>query len=363
VSTTRLARLVLGAMIFVLAGAGIATAQTAPGSSSTVAQTTPQKKDPPKKPWITVHLTPQWKYMLGTSDLPRPNTICSGGSCGATGNYLYAQGQTRLGYGFNASLGGALTLNYSHYYVDQTIGRVTNAANEYVYQVFNDDRYDQVDLIYPVAGVALDLGYRQRVRQCCGNLAGQANKNQWHEYYFQATDRFLGPKSKYFGKLIGITIKPAWIPHDNQLVCGNLPAKTYDAMGCASGNAYFSNPACTLKPASLCFLPQNGAFPNSGDKWHVLGLFNITYPVGGPKSPFAVYGQYFNDYDYFLNAPGMFLYNRVDFGWIYHLGTFMTLSMTDTNLCQHKTGFPFVYPNTVNRNRLDLSADIALPVY
>jgi hypothetical protein len=367
VSTTRLARLFVGAIIFVLAGSGIASAQTAPASGTTVAQTTtpPKKKDPPRPPWLILHVIPQWKYMLGTSDLPRPNSVCSGGTCGQAGNYIYEQGQTRLGYGAVLNLGRGVSFNYTHSYVDQTIGRVTNVHNEFVYQQWNDDRVDDANLAYAIPNIATSvaIGWHSRIRQCCGNGAGEEDKNEWESYYFRITGRLLGPTSRYFGKLIGLTGQADWIPHDNQTVCSNLPASTYKNMGCASGNAYFSSPYCTKKPSSLCFLPQNGAIPNAGNLVHGTGTFNITYPVGGPESPFAVFGTYFNDWDYYLNSPIPYLYNREDFGFIWKYKSWVTITAADSNLYQHiGASFPYVFPNVVNRNRLDLSVDLSYPV-
>jgi hypothetical protein len=350
VTNLRLVRIVIGAMILALTGVGIASAQTTTTSTMNV-----PKKDPPKKPWLIIHVTPQWKYMLGQSDLPRPDSVCSkfgtpltGGTCGQAGSYEYADGQTRLGYGANINLGTGLSLNYTHSYIDQTIGRVTTVTNAYTYQAFNDDRVDDGNLAYAIPhfyGISVAFGYHQRVRMCCGNKPGSANKNWYESWYGRLTDR-VGPNSKYFGRLVGLTAQADWIPHDNNY----------------TGAAYFASPYCTLSAAE-CLLPQNGAIANGGDKLKWTGTFNITYPLLNPKSPFALYGQYFNDWDYYYNSPIMYLYNNVQIGFIYHYNSIMTIQADDTNLYQHHEGYPYVFPNTINRDRLDLSVDFAAPFF
>jgi hypothetical protein len=109
-------------------GIGIASAQTVPAtahSSTTVAQA-PAKKDPPKKPFIVLHLTPMATYNVGGADAPRPTYDCALGTCGPSGNYEFAGPATNLGYGANINVAPKLSLNYVHSYVNQNIGTVTN---------------------------------------------------------------------------------------------------------------------------------------------------------------------------------------------------------------------------------------------
>jgi hypothetical protein len=329
-----LVRLLAGSVMFVLAGVGIASAQTTTAStnSSTVAQAPAPKKDPPKHPIAIVHITPQWTFMLGSSDLPRPDNVCGGGTCGQAGNFAYAQGQTRLGYGVNFILTPKVTLNYVHNYINQTLGRVTTATGAYSYQVFNDDRVDDINLAFPISGVGIAVGYHQRVRMCCGNAGGAANGNIENWWYAQATKRFIG-NSKYFGPLIGITANASYIPH----------------------------PACSPTAGSNGCKPALGLDGGNKIKW--TGAFNVTYPVGGRNSSFGLFGTYTNSWDYFWNQPGFFLYNEADYGFIKKFGANETLFVMNSNLYQHPQGFPFVAPNTINRDKLLISMHFALPVY
>jgi hypothetical protein len=349
VSNQHLVRLLAGSVLLALAGVGIASAQTTSSSastttfkSSTVAQATapPKKQDPPL---ITLHLTPQWTWMLGTSDLPRPNFVCSspktkltGGTCGQAGAYAYANGQTRIGYGANIYLTPKVTLNYVHSYINQTLGRVTTGtgpATAYEYQVFNDDRVDDGSLAFPIGSIPVAFGYHQRIRMCCGNTPGIGNGNVENWWYAQLSPRF-GPKSKYFGGLVGITTNAAYIPHP---VCGD------GAQSCSLANAIKTG--------------QDG-----GNKWKWTGTFNLTYPVGGKDSPFALYGTYLNDWDYYWNSPIFYLYNRIDYGFIYHYQKYATLTVADSNLYQHRSvGYPYDFPNTINRDKLTVVMDFALP--
>ena len=185
-------------------GTGIASAQTAPAAtqnSTTVAQA-PAKKDPPKKPFIILHLTPMATYNVGGADLPRPSNVCALGTCGPNGNYEFANPATNLGYGANINVAPRLSLDYVHSYVNQNIGTVTNYKGATTYQQFNNDRTDDASIHYALGTVALAAGWHERVRQCCGNPAKQSDAGQtaYHYWYLQGTEGF-GPGSKYFGKM------------------------------------------------------------------------------------------------------------------------------------------------------------------
>jgi len=326
------------------ATSGTSTSETPTGS--TVAQAPAKKKDPPKKPFITLHLTPMATYNVGGADLPRPTYECSGGTCGPNGNYEFADPATNLGYGANINLAPRWTLNYVHSYVNQNIGTVTNYKGVTTYQQFNNDRTDDANLGYLLGHVALAAGWHERVRQCCGNPPKQSDAGQtaYHYWYIQGTEGF-GPGSKYFGKMFSLTLQGAYEPH--------VPSAPY-----------YANPAClAYATAAECKTPPY-EIPGEGNKFH--GLYNVHFatPIGGKTSPFGVYAQYLNNWDYFDNQPIMFLYNEVDYGFIYKFSPLVTLSAMNSNLYQHQNaGYPFVIPNTVNRNKLYMTLDFALPVY
>ncbi|HUN30355.1 MAG TPA: hypothetical protein VMV65_11165 [Alphaproteobacteria bacterium] len=338
-----------------MAGVGIASAQTTPpaststSGSSAVTSTTvaqaPAKKDPKKKPFMILHITPMATYNIGGADLPRPAYECSGGTCGATGNYEFAGPATNLGYGANINFAPGWTLNYVHGYVNQNIGTITNYKGVTTYQQFNNDRTDDASIGHSLGSVALAAGWHERVRQCCGNPPKQSDAGQtaYHYWYVQGTEGF-GPGSKYFGKMFSLTLQAAYEPH--------VPSAPY-----------YANPAClAYATAAQCKTPPYEV-PGEGNKFH--GLYNIHFatPIGGKASQFGVFAQYLNNWDYFDNQPIMFLYNEADYGIVYKFTPLVTLSAMNSNLYQHQAGYPFVLPNTVNRNKLYMTLDFALPVY
>jgi len=308
-----------------ITGVGIASAQTTPGGAASGADAvaSPAPKPKPKKLLAVFHLQPQLTFNTGSSDLPNP--------AGATGNFQYAGGTLRLNYGAQVFLGKKLFINYAHFYINQNLGRVTNKAGGYVYQVFNDDRVDDVSLDMPIGPVLAAVGFHQRVRQCCGNPPqNAAGAVAYHLFYVQGGTRF-GPNSKYFGKLVGLTLNLADIPHN--------------------ANQTFTDPS------------TGGAIPAEGNKLKLTYTGNITLPIGDPKtSTFAAFLTYLNNYDYFNNAPFMYLYNQTDFGFIKKFSSAVTLQATDSNLYQHQQGFPFVPPNTINRAKLLITLDYAIPI-
>ena len=333
------ATLVFGAV----AGVGIASAQTtsaatttATTTSTTVAQTTqqsPSEAPKPKKraPMVVVHIDPVALYNVGGADLPRPSYECAAGTCGPTGNYEFADPATNLGYGININIAPKWALNYSHGYVNQNLGTVTNAEGKTTYQVFNNDRTDDASLSYAgFKGFTVAFGWHQRVRQCCGNPPKQEDAGQTAEHweYLNVGSRF-GPGSGHFGKLFGLSLEGEYIPHDHP--------------SCAAGS-------------TVCL--------SGTSKFHVTYTGNITLPVGNPRtSTFAVFATYLNNFDYFQNSPVQYLYNEADYGIKKQFSKYVTLTVTNSNLYQHEQGYPFIVPNTINRDKLFGVLDIALPVF
>jgi hypothetical protein len=334
-----------------VAGFGIASAQTTPagtttttGASATVAQNSeaPAEKPKPKPhaPFFIVHITPQATYNVGGADLPRPTSLG-----GPTGNYEFASPAVNLGYGININLAKNLTLNYAHSYVNQNLGTVTNYKGNTIYAVFNNDRVDDASLAYTLHGFVIAGGWHERVRQCCGNPPQQSDAGQtaYHYEYLQVGKRF-GPGSKYFGPLFGLTVQGAYEPH-------------------LASAAYYPNPACLgYATAAQCATPPY-EIPAEGNKFHLTYIANVTAPIGGKASSFALFGTYLDNWDYFNNAPIMYLYNEADYGFIKKFSPFVALTVMNSNLYEHHEGYPFVNPNTINRNKLLMTLDVAVPFY
>jgi len=361
----------LGATValFTSAVVGIASAQTAPPTTNTttttsttsttttpttlnnVAQASAPKKDPPKTPFIVLHVGGMGTWNVGSSDLAQPSIYCATTQdCGPTGQYQYADPVVHFDYGAQINLAKHFWINYAHNYIDQNIGRVAipskvcsslpcTAAKEftipYTYQKLNDDRVDDASLNYLSGAVTISGGWHQRTRMCCGNPtpSDAANQVYWHDVYFQLAAR-AGPGSKYFGRLAGLTIQEEYIAHNTNAV--------FDA----TSNTGAKTP-----------------FVSFGSLYHTTFTPNLTYPIGDPRSSsFAVFAQYLNNFDYFMNAPIPYLYNEVDYGIIKKWPPFVTLTVTNSNLYQHHSQYPYTGQDTINRNKLIMVLDVALPI-
>lgn len=334
-----------------MAGVGIASAQTTPAvttSATTVAQATAApKKDPPKQPLAVLHVGGMATYNVGSSDLALPGNYCATTQdCGPTGEYQFADPIAHIDYGIQINLAKGFYLNYAHNYIDQNIGRVgiaskvcsslpCTAAKEftipYTYQKLNDDRVDDASLNYLLDGITISGGWHQRMRMCCGQpfSATLANQVEWHDIYFQLAGR-AGPGSKYFGKLFGLTVQEEDIPH---------------------------NTTSVFKAS-----PSGAVVPTVGSIYHTTVTPNITMPVGAGSTSLALFAQYVNNFDYFLNSPVPYLYNEVDFGFIKKWPPYVTLTVTNSNLYEHHEGYPYSNADTINRNKLIGVLDIALPI-
>ena len=348
------------------AGVGIASAQTVPAATtttstdtSTVAQSNAQPTTAPRLPYrapmpplVVLHLQAMSTWNIGSSDLPLPNVYCATTQdCGASGQYQFADPVVHFNYGAQINLGRKLYLYYIHNYIDQNIGRVAvptsvcgslpcNTAGPaknsftipYTYQKLNDDRVDDASVNYIAGAVTIAGGWHQRARMCCGNPVSPtlANQVMWHDLYFQLAAR-AGPNSRYFGRLVGLTIQEQWIPH---------------------------NTTSVFKAS-----PSGAVVPEAGSITHTMFTPNITEPIGDPRhSTFALYAQYLNNFDYFLNAPVPYLYNQVDFGFVKKWPPMFTLTVTDSNLYEHHEGYPYSNADVINRNKLIMTLDMALPI-
>jgi hypothetical protein len=307
-------------------GVGIASAQTTPSgattsttqsSSTTVAQATPAPK--PAIPLVVLHITPISTWMVGGADRARPPA-----DGGTTGNYQYAEPIVNLGYGAQINVTHHWNLNYVHSYIDQNNGAVTG----HPYQVLNNDRTDDASLNYVVNPfLTFSGGWHERVRMCCDNNspAGVAEQSAYHYDYLQVAGH-TGPGSKNFGKILNVTVQGQYIPHNTTPIIKGLVSE--------------------------------------GNKTHVTATGNITMPIGDPEtSTFAGFVTYLNQFDYYLNSPIMYLYNQMDYGFIKKFSPWVTLTATNSNLYQHQQGYPYKIPDTLNRNKLIVTLDVAIPYY
>jgi hypothetical protein len=291
-------------------------------------------------------------WNAGSSDLALPSAYCAETQdCGASGQYQFADPVLHFDYGAQINITKKLYINYTHNYIDQNIGRVAvpmevcstlpcftsgpnknSSAIPFTYQKLNDDRVDDASLNYLAGQLTVSAGWHERVRMCCGNpvLPDLPNQVAWHDIYLGLGGK-IGPNSKYFGKMFGLTVQGQYIPHNTT-------------------------------PNDFKASPSGEIIPTEGNKTHVQFYPNITVPVGDPhESTFAVFGQYTNNMDYFLNAPIMYLYSQWDFGIIKKWPPYVTLTATDSNLYEYHLGYPYSNADTINRNKLIMVLDVALP--
>ncbi len=140
----------------------------------------------------------------------------------------------------------------------------------------------------------------------------------------------------------------------------------------ASVPAAATSASCSDCRSRVEFIPHDNPSCAAGStvclsgtsKFHVTYTGNITYPIGNPKtSTFAVFGTYLNNFDYFENSPIQYLYNEADYGIKKEFSKYVTLTVTNSNLYQHLAGYPFILPNTINRDKLIGTLDIAIPAF
>jgi hypothetical protein len=355
-------------VLFTAAVVGIASAQTTPPATTTSTTTTDTtgpyvaqaggkagvpSSPAPHGPFIIIHVGGMSTWNAGSSDLALPSVYCaSTQDCGATGQYQFADPVAHFDYGAQINFTKKLYISYSHNYIDQNIGRVAVPSSvcstlpcntsgvaknsfviPYTYQKLNDDRVDDASLNYLAGAVTVSGGWHQRARMCCGNPVSSdlASQVYWHDIYFQLAAR-AGPSSKYFGRLAGLTVQEEYLPHNT--------------------NSVFKTTGPTVE-----------VVPNAGSLYHTTVTPNLTYPIGDPRrSTFAVYATYLNNFDYFMNAPIPYLYNQVDFGIIKKWPPWVTLTLYDSNLYQHHEGYPYTNADTINRNKIIMVLDVALPI-
>ncbi len=214
--------------------------------------------------------------------------------------------------------------------IDTTIGRVTNAANQYIYPASSNDIVDAFRLNYGFKGFGVSLATQYRFRH--DNVATNDPTNltpaAWHQQ--SATVNYATPG---IAALNGLTIGVygTYVRNKHHVTAAGLAAE--EAAG-------FSDSDGKIRTGF-----------NYGPN------FNLPISHG-----FAIYGsETFGPLDFFDNAPVPFYYDQVDLGIYKHFNKVLSLTADLNNLTQqNRGGWPFVYPNTIHRIFFDVALDIHL---
>jgi hypothetical protein len=215
--------------------------------------------------------------------------------------------------------------------IDTTIGRVTNAANQYVYPATSNDIADTFRLSYTgIKGVGVTAAtfYRFRHDNQATNDPLNAAPADWHQQTL--TLSYTAPAIAFLnGTTIGASVTGVH-------------------------NKHHVSAAGLLNEEAAGFSDSDGK-----TRYGVNYGPNINVPI---NHGFAVFGSAaFGGFDYFDNAPVPYYYDIIDVGIFKKFNQVLSLTADLNNLTQqNRGGWPFVYPNTIHRIYFAIALDIHL---
>lgn len=222
--------------------------------------------------------------------------------------------------------------------IDTTIGRVTNAAHQYIYPASQNDIVDTVRLVYSrISHVSLSGGefYRYQHNNYGTTDPQPANTitvgpQDWHEWFLTA----------------GFTSSPI----------AALNGATFGAQVTGEYNRHFVVPSVLATEAAAGFNDSSGR-----TRFGANYGFNANVPVDR-RHGFSVFGSWSDGgFDYFDNNPVPFYYIIVDAGLTKRFSQTLSLTADVNNLTQINNGsWPFIAPNAIHRVYLSIAADIHL---
>lgn len=234
-----------------------------------------------------------------------------------------------------------LALQYEHDRaggIDTTIGRVTNAAHQYIYPASQNDIIDTVRLAYTgLRGVSITGGefYRYQHNNYGTTDPQPANTEivgpqDWHEWFLT-----LGYATRPIDALNGLTLGAA--------VTGEY-------------NRHFVIPSVLATEAAAGFSDSSG-----GTRYGANYGFNANLPIDR-RHKFTLFGSWSDGaFDFFDNNPVPFSYIIVDTGITKQLNKTLSITADVNNLTQINNGsWPFAAPNAIHRVYLAIAADIHL---
>lgn len=207
-------------------------------------------------------------------------------------------------------------------YIDETLGRVTNAGGAYVYPGAYHDNATDGSAAYKAGALVWSAGYFQRHRACC-----PYDNVEEHLVYAGIEDAF-GPKA------------------------GTKTMFTFTFQGLRSAN----------HKESSAFLAANAPGYTFADYKGNLFIYRTSLEVRLPVAKtFALLGKAGIDSDYFDYDPIPLYYNYVNVGAEAKLSPNVTYTLQVENLTQRNQGYPFVDPNAIHRAKIVLQADFKVP--
>jgi len=226
--------------------------------------------------------------------------------------------------------------------IDTTIGRVTNANNQYIYPASNNDIVDTFRLAYSgIKGVGVTLGSFYRFRH--DNMATDDPLNlapaDWHEQFL--TIGYTAPAiAALNGLTIGANVDGEYNKHH---VSGDPDISPFAPANAGSG----------LAGAAAAGYTDTDGKGRTGVNWG----FNANLPI---NHNFAIYGSWQKGaFDFFDNSPLPFYYTIIDVGMYKKFNQLLSLTGDLNNLTQYNLGgVPFVPPNTIHRIYFALALDI-----
>jgi hypothetical protein len=261
---------------------------------------------------LSIVVSPQSSWALGGDDLAAP-----GGPV--------TDGTTRLGGSITQHV-GKWSLGISRGYIDFTLGRITNAAGQFVNPGFVDDAVDDAHLAYAFKDFTLTAGWHDRYRICCP----AAHNNPVpvaEQYWYLQLDGGVGPVTR-FGHIVSLSVNDAQVPH--------------------VGLPFYANP-----------VPGQPAIPGQGSKNLVTFTGTITVPVD-KKQTLAVWGLYANNFEYYYAYAKPTFYNNVTWGITKNFPANISYTASVLNYYQHNEGYPFIFPNTVNLTVLQMTLNVGI---
>jgi opacity protein-like surface antigen len=297
-------------LVLVLASAQAARAQQAPG------QPAPQRQDR-----TIADIIGSYNTMAGTDSGvgspadPRTNEL-------------------RLSAKITQLVGSRLQLYYfdNNGAYNSTLGRVTNAAGQFIYPKPSTQSSIEIGAHYVTGShTYLQAAYFYRWQVCCPATAAANNlapTNTERLYYLEA----------------GYHTSPLW--HTGIVA-------SYAVHGVL-------DPQHLVTPAYLATLPH-GVTDSQRSITGLYQILGLTTPLDRDARVNAFANFMYGAIDYFNNSYAPYYYDAFVYGLYYHVTQRFTLTSEINQFTQRQLdGFPFVYPNAIHRSILIMNGDYAL---
>jgi hypothetical protein len=256
-------------------------------------------------------------------DISIQSTFATGrDESGTAGNPL-VNGDTRFPVRLNVPIAKRFLFQYTHGYIDETLGSVTNAAGTQYYPGSVRDITDTFAMSYAAApNVSIQAGYFDRFRVCCP-IHGVSVHN-----VFVGANGTFGPSFRGEQVLtFSGTIAKAVAHQADAAYLASLPPGIHD-----QGNL-------------VTYSGSLGVQAPLDSRHTINGYANIGIAN-----------------DYFDNTYAPFYYWVSDMGLSKRFNDTFSLTGDLLNLTEHNEGYPFVFPNAIHRTKIVLTGTFHLPI-